>query len=100
MDQETKDLIVELYTATDDNGKQKYTLEQITTMTGVGRSSIYYTLEQQGVTKNRSSRYGDSALAEILRECQNENATLKARVDQLNEQLERANKLLDKLVTD
>lgn len=100
VDQETRDLIVKLYTAVDGAGKRRHTLAEITAMTGVGRSSIYYTLEREGVHKDRSNRLGDSELAVILRECQAENQQLRDQVYDLSDQLERANKVIDGLTRD
>ena len=97
MDQKTRDLIVKLYAAVDGAGKRKHTLAEITAMTGVGRSSIYYTLEREGVHKDRSNRLGDSELAVMLRECQAENQQLRGQVHDLSIQLERANKVIDGL---
>ena len=97
MDQEMKERIVAMYQAVDEQGDQLHRLSEIEQATGTSRSTIYYVLDQAGIARNRQRRPDETELGRMLGLCENERTRLQLQVRDLRDQLDRANRLIDKL---
>ena len=99
MEQDTRNTVIDMYLAVDEEGKPQHSVADITTETGVARSSIYYVLDAAGIPLNRIKKQSDSELAELLRESQAEVVELRARVRTLQQDLQRSQRVIDALTS-